>query len=701
MKRKSLLFIPVIALLLGGCNNTPTDTNIYPVSITPSISELSLSTNTTYDLNELVSLSFNPSDTTNKEVVWSCETNEYFSISGTSITTNDIEGRGDIRVTSVSKSDVYASITVIVTAPVVEDVSAKYNISYDMGTRKTSYAFKDTEANLIKDTFVIEEDKDDVITSISSFHTIYGGGYGGKDDNAWVSGNMLKIGTTSANGDLTLNLSRPVNKISVTGMVSDVTCKLQVGNSEDETKLETVTCSSMAVASKEVVENKSFTTMDVEFESTSSLKIATSNKKVFYLTSIELFFGEEKTYTVRWLDEDETVLETDLNVKEGSVPTYDGEEPHKEGFTFNGWTPEVGKVYKDIDYKATYIEIGKTYTVTWVNYNDTVLEVDNNVPGGTTPTYNGETPKKESSEEYDYIFNGWNPSITPVKEDITYKATFISRSKSEQIPGINPVVSIDGQTIEYGFYPQSHVKDESLISELETLSPINNYNWVYYNGDYYLKSVASTYNSESYTFIDNTSVINGNEYWFKCETIKWSVLSINDNDYTLISNVLLDTCVYYKDFNERTINGSTIYPNNYKESDIRTHLNENFYQEAFYFNNSYVTDSLVSNSGSTTDKEDNIYACGETTDKVYLPSYQEVNNVSIRTCLTSDYARSRGSWANTKDSNYKYNGSYWTRSPSSSFSYASWNVNSGGHLSEYAISGTGHSIRPCVKIHIA
>ena len=92
------------------------------------------------------------------------------------------------------------------------------------------------------------------------------------------------------------------------------------------------------------------------------------------LSIAELFFGEEKTYTVRWLDEDETVLETDLNVKEGSVPTYNGEEPHKEGFTFNGWTPEVGKVYKDIDYKATYIEIGKTYTVTWVNYNDTVLE---------------------------------------------------------------------------------------------------------------------------------------------------------------------------------------------------------------------------------------------------------------------------------------------------------------------------------------
>ena len=50
----------------------------------------------------------------------------------------------------------------------------------------------------------------------------------------------------------------------------------EYNNNEDETKLETVTCSSMVVASKEVVENKSFTTMDVEFESTTSLKIATA-----------------------------------------------------------------------------------------------------------------------------------------------------------------------------------------------------------------------------------------------------------------------------------------------------------------------------------------------------------------------------------------------------------------------------------------
>jgi len=62
MKKTKLLFIPVIALLLGGCNktDTPSENKVYPTSISASISELELFTNTTYNLTELVSLSFQP-----------------------------------------------------------------------------------------------------------------------------------------------------------------------------------------------------------------------------------------------------------------------------------------------------------------------------------------------------------------------------------------------------------------------------------------------------------------------------------------------------------------------------------------------------------------------------------------------------------------------------------------------------------------
>ena len=63
-------------------------------------------------------------------------------------------------------------------------------------------------------------------------------------------------------------------------------------------------------------------------------------------------------------------------------------------------------------------------TITWKNYDGTVLEVDNNVPYGTMPSYDGETPTKESDSNYDYIFAGWTPSVVIATQPTTYVATF-------------------------------------------------------------------------------------------------------------------------------------------------------------------------------------------------------------------------------------------------------------------------------------
>ncbi len=134
-------------------------------------------------------------------------------------------------------------------------------------------------------------------------------------------------------------------------------------------------------------------------------------------------------YTVIWKNEDGTELEKDENVQPGTMPTYNGEEPTKAptaqySYTFAGWTPAVEAVSGDVVYTATFTESLNSYTVTWKNDDGTELEKDENVPYGTTPTFDGAEPTKPSTAEKNYIFSGWTPEISAVSGDVTYTATF-------------------------------------------------------------------------------------------------------------------------------------------------------------------------------------------------------------------------------------------------------------------------------------
>ena len=133
-------------------------------------------------------------------------------------------------------------------------------------------------------------------------------------------------------------------------------------------------------------------------------------------------------YTITWKNYDGTILETDTEVPYGTTPTYDGITPTKGSddqysYTFSGWSPEVTEVTRDATYTAQFNASVNEYTVTWKNYDGTVLETDQ-TGYGTTPTYDGDAPTKPGDDLHYYTFSGWSPSVAEVTGDTTYTARF-------------------------------------------------------------------------------------------------------------------------------------------------------------------------------------------------------------------------------------------------------------------------------------
>ena len=78
----------------------------------------------------------------------------------------------------------------------------------------------------------------------------------------------------------------------------------------------------------------------------------------------------------------------------------------------------------------------ETFTVTWQNYDGSILEIDYNVPYGTMPSYDYETPRKPSSAGMYYTFSGWSPTVVPATADATYTAQYTSSSSPAHIYSI-------------------------------------------------------------------------------------------------------------------------------------------------------------------------------------------------------------------------------------------------------------------------
>lgn len=127
-------------------------------------------------------------------------------------------------------------------------------------------------------------------------------------------------------------------------------------------------------------------------------------------------------------------------------------------YTANGWALSANSVsdpnattnvIADRTVYAAYIATVRTYTVIWKNADGTVLETDNNVPYGATPTYNSTTPTYNGETS-----RGWLPTISSVTGDITYTAAYkpvyqVTFKSQDGSSTLQTVDVMEGETAKY------------------------------------------------------------------------------------------------------------------------------------------------------------------------------------------------------------------------------------------------------------
>ncbi len=318
-----------------------------------------------------------------------------------------------------------------------------------------------------------------------------------------------------------------------------------------------------------------------------------------------------------------------------------------------------------------------------------------------------------------------------------------------------------GDIIQFGTYPQTEVKDEALIAELNALAPEWD-RWTsygYYSGtDDYGSMVQGdwmryvdikhdgnkyrgvkftqyrpygTYFTSSDTHQDSNGYSTNTVYWFIFEPIDWRVLDpatglvmcetiIDSQPYSNTSyhNIRVGGC-----FNDSSYKN---YASDYETSSIRKWLNNDFYNSAF-------TNTEKKEINTTTLNNDGYYTSigrtgyemldsNPTNDKIFLLSYNEVRNSNFgfnssslaydpaRFAQGSDYAQSQGLYVcrspdstgdGILDSTYNNNSSWLLRSPGRSSddccSVDYYGDSSNVHLPDVYVSYSG--VRPALRFN--
>ena len=156
-------------------------------------------------------------------------------------------------------------------------------------------------------------------------------------------------------------------------------------------------------------------------------------------------------YTVKFFDKDSVnQIGTDQLVNEGenAVPPT---APEVSGYHFVGWNKPYATITANTEIVALYGEDGITWTVTYKNWDNSLL--------GTEQVNDGEAAQGVVATREGYTFTGWSEDISHVTSDMTVTAQF---KKAVYLI----TYTMDGETIfseevEHGEMPTAHTAIEA------------------------------------------------------------------------------------------------------------------------------------------------------------------------------------------------------------------------------------------------
>lgn len=163
-----------------------------------------------------------------------------------------------------------------------------------------------------------------------------------------------------------------------------------------------------------------------------------------------------KTFTVTWLNYDNSVLDTE-DYLIGEFPEYKGSTPTsllsdaEFTYVFAGWTPSIATVTSAATYTSVFEPVKNKYTVEWVRNGEVIgsqLYEYGAYPVFGTPT------SVWDNDEFTYVFTGWSPNIATVTGAATYTSVFEPVKKTYTIIWQNDDgTQLESQTLEYGAVP--------------------------------------------------------------------------------------------------------------------------------------------------------------------------------------------------------------------------------------------------------